>query len=219
MSYCATTTLQTRPVRHPDQLATPRREPLDTPGSSPLQSPTRTAQPHEEVRPNDHHWHDQPIPPSACTTTADLAIDWPPVIDWPTAEPELRADHTDTGFAGYFAKPAVVKPAFAESTVVKSAVLEPLVPEPAVAESAVLVTVVEQTAVLEAVEETAVLETLVEQTVVLEAVVEDATPGEYTTDWEYTLGEYTPGDLARWYDEAAARLDAEIGTNFASRPW
>ncbi|WP_158847098.1 hypothetical protein [Saccharothrix deserti] len=168
MSHHATTTLQTHPVRHPDQLAAPRREPLPAPTRSPFQPPTRTAQSPEDVRPNDHHWHDQPIPPPAGTTpagttTADLAIDWPPAIDWPTVEPEIWADQTDTGFAGYLAKPAVA--------------------------------------------ESAVLETAVEETAVLEAVV------EARADWEFT-----PGDLARWYDEAAARLDAVAGTNFADRP-
>jgi hypothetical protein len=233
----ASTTLQDRPVRHPDRLAPPRREPRPAPAWNPPHRSTRTAQPEEGVRPHDHHRPDEPFRPSADGTTDDLAVEWPTdTIAWPLVDEDLpparhalrddRDDRVDTGFTGYFESSAVPEP-----DALGPAVVEWLVPGPAVVGAGALEAAIPQTAEEPNFEGPAVAcptfeGSAFEGSAFADAAFADAAVvdlagadpvADLAVDDPVTVP-YTLGDLARWWAEAAARLDAEVGTDFRSRP-
>lgn len=188
------TGLRTGPAPHPDGAARPRGRGLPTPTWTVLHPPPRTAQPgggiDDRVADPAPAW--DALPPVRPEITPEVSSEITLEIT-PAVCSEVWPDEADTRFAEYLAELATVEPAVAGHGVAGHGVAEHPVTRHVVAEHTVPRHALAEPAITEPITGLPVAEPEV---------------------WEFT-----PGDLTRWWDEAAARLDAAARDEPTERLW
>lgn len=228
--------LSTDSVPQPRTPVRDHREASRAPAWGALDPPPRTAQSHDLVRHDDDRWNggaeptiDYAMPnggahrlaeaepePSPEVWAEPWAESWveswsepcaePRVRSWPEPWVEPRTEHVDTFFAGHLEEPRHASPPTGRHALGVTAFAHHAVDWPGVTESPDAWPAFAERVWARSAAEPA------------DAVADPETDAE-TTVVDPLVPEFEVGDLARWWDEAMARLDALAHEEVRNRLW